>query len=73
MNHFAVRAVSNRSSDPDLGTMHQMPIPWYSGPTGQFMRLTISVVLLVTLLALTEDVASPQQPAESAPDWLDRV
>jgi len=41
--------------------MHQMPIPWYSGPTGQFMRLNISVVFLVTLLALTEDAASPQQ------------
>jgi putative ABC transport system substrate-binding protein len=39
-----------------------MLIPWYSGPTGQFMRLNFSVVLIVTLLALTEDVASPQQP-----------
>src|SRR6266513_2283212 len=42
--------------------MHRMPIPWYSGPTGQFMRLDLSIVLIVTLLALTEDIASPQQP-----------
>ena len=42
--------------------MHRMPIPWYSGPTGQFMRLNVLVVLIFTLLALTEDVASPQQP-----------
>jgi putative tryptophan/tyrosine transport system substrate-binding protein len=44
--------------------MHRMPIPWYSGPTGQFMRLNFSVVLIVTLLALSEDITSPQQPTK---------
>ena len=61
MNHFTARAMSNRCSEHNLGTKHQMPIPWYSGATGQFMRLDLSIVLIVSLLALTEEIAVPAQ------------
>ena len=37
------------------------------------MKATLSVLLVVAILALTEDFVVGTTATESAPDWLDRV
>src|SRR5262249_48147961 len=47
--------------------LHQKPVPWYRGPKRGDMKATLSVLLVVAILALTPYLTHAQQPAKKIP------